>query len=226
MWWKFFSFIVVLAARPIRRIGLVASASRVPAAVVGSAGLLAVVVGGVVPGASMPGPAASYETRSQTDLQPAKGTASLSPSPLASGTAYSTSANAEVEEIGTKLELLRQWYCFNCEGCIWGGHRLTGSDKEGVIGFHPEACTHGPCSQHPTCGITDEIAEASNGVLLAVVESLTAAAPAEIVALASAFPHVVRVNRDRRALQVIGCGDKIVASWSATSVPALREVLE
>lgn len=125
-----------------------------------------------------------------------------------------------------KLEFFLPWYCFTCRACVFGRHQLTGADREGVVGFHLEACTTGSCSQHPTCIVSDEIVGANKDVLVGTLESLTAAAPAEIAALANGFPHVVRINRDRRALQLVGCGDQIVASWSSNSIPALQEVLE
>ena len=223
---KFFSFIVTVAARSIRRLGIVANASRVPAAFVGSTGLFAAVLVGAAPSGFLPDPAAPLEASAQTPQLSGGGDAFVLSSRPDNTVSYSTNPRPGVEEIGTKLEFLLQWACFRCRACGLSGHQLSGVDPEGVVGFHPEACTKGSCSQHPTCIHTDEMVGVSKDVLSATLESLTAAAPAEITALASAFPHVVRINRDRQALQLIGCGDQIVASWSATSVPALEEILE
>ena len=224
MWWKLFSFIVILAARSIRRVGMATNTSRVPAALVGSAGLFATVLVGAAPSGSLPDPVAPLEARSQAPQLSDEGGAPVSSSSPGSYY-YSTNPRVGVEEIGTKLELLLQWYCFTCVPCR-GGHQLMGSDREGVVGFHPEACTEGSCSQHPPCIVSDEVAGSSKDVLRPTLAWMAAAAPSEIVALARAFPHVVRINRDRQALQLIGCGDQIVASWSPTSIPALQEVLE
>ena len=226
MWRKFFSFIVILAARSIGRPGMVTNASRIPAAFVGSAGLFSAVLVGAAPNGSPPDPAAPLQAGAQAPQLSGEGKAFVLLSPPGSTVGHSTRPRVGVEEIGMKLELFLPWYCFTCRACIFGRHQLTGADREGVVGFHPEACTAGSCSQHPTCIVSDEIVGASKDVLAATLESLTTAAPAEITALANGFPHVVRINRDRRALQLIGCGDQIVASWSSNSIPALQEVLE
>lgn len=59
----------------------------------------------------------------------------------------------------------------------------------------------------------------------ATIASLAAAAPANLLAIAAAFPQRVRINYDRRALQPIGCRNQVVASYSSALIPALREIV-
>ena len=136
--WKFFSFIMTLAARAIKRRGIVANASRLSAAFVGSAGLFAALVG-AAPSEFLPDPADPLNAGAQALQLSGRGVTSASPPAVP----YSSDPHTGVEEIGTKLELLQEWFCFRCVPCRGGGHALLESDREGVVGFHPEACTEG-----------------------------------------------------------------------------------
>lgn len=131
-----------------------------------------------------------------------------------------------VVELAAEMERLLQWHCFYCVACAPKKHMLAGGPPPpfgGVIGFHPESCGEGHCSMHPSCGW-----QASSGTtppdLLS--GSLKAVDAEELAALLAELPHRVRINHDRRMLQLIGCREQIVASYGVASVPALEHVLQ
>jgi len=37
---------------------------------------------------------------------------------------------------------------------------------------------------------------------------------------------MVKINEDRRALQIVGCNDRIIASYSSRTIPALEALLQ
>ena len=58
------------------------------------------------------------------------------------------------------------------------------------------------------------------------VQAIKTAAPAELTALADKYPDRVRINHARRALQLVGCGNAIIASYGTMSIPSLETLLQ
>lgn len=129
--------------------------------------------------------------------------------------------------LAAEMERLLQAYCFACVACAPKSHMLVGGPpppfSDMVIGFHPESCGAGYCSMHPRCS-----GRATSGAtppdLLS--GSLKAVGAEELATLLAELPHRVRINHDRRMLQLIGCREQVVASYGVASVPALELVLQ
>lgn len=45
-----------------------------------------------------------------------------------------------------------------------------------------------------------------------LIDSLKDSTPTQLASPVERYPHIVQVNRARRALQLIGCNERIVAS--------------
>jgi len=135
-------------------------------------------------------------------------------------------APTTVVELAAEMERLLQAYCFTCVHCP-EGHMLVGGPPppfaESVIGFHPESCGEGYCSMHPSCR-WQVASGAMHPDLLS--GSLKAVGADELTALLAELPHRVRINHDRRTLQLIGCREQVVASYGVASVPALEHILQ
>lgn len=136
-------------------------------------------------------------------------------------------APTTVVELAAGMERLLQAYCFTCVPCGFGKHSLLGGPPppfgDGVVGFHPESCGMGGCSMHPSCR-WQVASGAMHPDLLS--GSLKAVDADELTALLAELPHRVRINHDRRMLQLIGCREQVVASYGVASVPALERVLQ
>ncbi len=123
------------------------------------------------------------------------------------------------------------WGCSKCsEGCdgATASHRLWGLPKPGK-GYkgHPESrCYPGNCSVHRLCGKDSPEAERARQAFAAVTQAIGSATPAELREAATLHPRQIRINRDRGALQLIGCESEVVASYTATSLPALATLLD
>lgn len=128
-------------------------------------------------------------------------------------------------EIAAAMEHLLPSWCLACWKCR-DGHELVDGPlppNGGYVGFHPESCGAGDCSLHPRCGGDGD---ASDATALHLSASLKAVAADELTALVAKHPNRVRINRDRRTLQLIGCQDQVVASYGVASIPALELVLQ
>ena len=116
--------------------------------------------------------------------------------------------------------------CYDCNICgFWRNkHRVDGNPPPsgGYEAAHVEGCNgDGTCADHETCGMT-QMAEALGEITRAVrwAESEV------LAAVVDRHPEWMRINRDRQALQLVGCEGSIVASYPATSLPALAGLLQ
>ena len=92
---------------------------------------------------------------------------------------------------------------------------------------HPESrCYPGPCKQHKPCGKDGPEAERARQAFAAVTQAIGGATAADLREAANRHPGQIRINRDRGALQLIGCESEVVASYTTTSVPALAALLD
>ena len=129
------------------------------------------------------------------------------------------------------LELALAWGCSKCsEGCDGTprSHQMWGLPKPGK-GYkgHPESkCYPAQCNVHDPCGKDGPEVELSWQVFLAVTQAIRSATPTELMEAANRHPGQVQINRDRGALQLIGCESEVVASYTATSLPALATLLD
>ena len=133
------------------------------------------------------------------------------------------------------LDWLLQWPCQDCVECFtfggsWG-HRLVANPSpwNARVGWHKN-CNPGSCFIHPWCqpdamadGASRDPGEQDPWKTVEVIKNAT---PPELMALVAKYPEAVRINGDRRALQLIGCGETVVASYGVTSVPSLRALLQ
>lgn len=121
--------------------------------------------------------------------------------------------------------------CSKCsEGCdgATASHRLWGLPKPGK-GYkgHPESkCYPGECSVHRLCGKDGPEVERATQAFAAVTQAIRSATPAELREAVNRHPQQIRINRDRRALQLTGCESEVVASYTPTSLPALATLLD
>lgn len=128
-------------------------------------------------------------------------------------------------EVATELERLLPSFCFLCMRCVRGHMLVDGPPPPlgGFQGFHPESCGWGTCDMHPSCG-----GYAASGATLPdlLSRSLMAVDATGLRTLLAELPHRIRIHHGRRVLQLIGCEDQVVASYSVASVPALEMVLQ
>ncbi len=61
--------------------------------------------------------------------------------------------------------------------------------------------------------------------LPAILQAIKDATPEDLTALAAKHPDRLRINHDRRALQLVGCGNRIIASYGTMSIPSLEMLL-
>ena len=136
------------------------------------------------------------------------------------------------------LGWLLRWPCKDCVECYtepdkYWGHKLVEDPSPWNLrrlGWH-ENCIPNSCYVHPWCepdamadGASRDLGEQDPWKTVEVIKNAT---PAELMALVAKYPEAVRINSDRRALQLIGCGgETVVASYGVTSVPSLRTLLQ
>ncbi len=125
---------------------------------------------------------------------------------------------------GKDLDDMLPQMCLSCSPCGKRGHKhgkripTTG----GRAAFHPHPCLEGiGCGSHPKCGLGGEIRSAAADL----IESLKTSTPAQLAATVERYPHRMHLNAARGSLQLIGCNDQIVASYSYKSIPALKALL-
>ncbi len=131
---------------------------------------------------------------------------------------------ATAPSVAMALEELLAQLCYQCIDCGSHGHRIM-NRSGGSLAFHPHPCQDraGACDfdpdrgGHPRCGATEALfADAGD-----VIQTLKESTPDELAALVASIPDRLLVNRSRNALQLIGCSNQVVASYSVNSIPAL-----
>ncbi len=130
------------------------------------------------------------------------------------------------------LEDLLAHTCYMCVGCGDDGHEILNRRPPpdgGNLAFHPHPCQEraGPCDLDPKRG--GHPPYGGVGILVAgssdVIQTLKRSTPAQLAALLESAPHRLRINRSRNALQLIGCWNEVVASYSVKSIPALEALI-
>ena len=124
--------------------------------------------------------------------------------------------------IGSELDALLAQKCLVCRPCDEDGHEILNQKPPPTGGheaYHHYPCLErsGDCSSHPKCGANRDVAAAATDL----INSLKASNPMQLAALLERNPHRMRINESRKALQLIGCRDQVVASYSVVSIPAL-----
>ena len=122
-----------------------------------------------------------------------------------------------------ELERVLPQMCLSCTRCGQNGHRHGERPLPvgGRLAFHPHPCLiGGGCDVHPDCGVGVQAVAAAD-----LINSLMESTPAQLASLVESYPHMVEVNETRRALQLIGCNNRIVASYSSETIPALEALL-
>lgn len=149
------------------------------------------------------------------------------------GEAVTTELNRDPTRLAEMdLENVLSSNCSKCtEGCDGTpkSHRLRGLlPKGGGYSGHPEIhCYPKLCGVHAKCGRGSEFATApTDRALTTVDEAIRTASPAELLEVVALSPQRIRINPDRRALQLMGCESQVVASYTPTSVPALAMLLD
>lgn len=115
--------------------------------------------------------------------------------------------------------------CQECSPCNELKHQLTPSPYpwNGRVAEHD--CAIGDCFDHLPCG--PDIADAAAlQDATSTIHAIRRADPAELKALVAAYPHLLRINHRRQALQLVGCGSAVVASYGIASIPSLGTLLD
>ncbi|WP_419934305.1 hypothetical protein [Candidatus Palauibacter sp.] len=152
----------------------------------------------------------------------------LTIAPSASDTALPSPADLAVEPVAfayaAKLEKVLPQMCVSCSPCGKKGHEHTeeAPPAGGVLAYHPHDCLQGGgCDWHPSCGLGDQAMLAAADL----IDSLRGSTPAQLASLVERYSHLVQINEARRVLQLIGCNNRIVASYSSQTIPALEALL-
>ncbi len=161
-----------------------------------------------------------------TRFVPTLAALALTIAPSASDTALPSHADMPVEPVAVahaaaELERVLPQACFSCSSCGKNGHKHGDRPLPtgGRQAFHPHPCLEGGgCDFHPECTVT--MAAAAD-----LIDSLRDSTPTQLASLVERYSHMVQVNRARRALQLIGCNERIVASYSSETIPALEALL-
>lgn len=146
--------------------------------------------------------------------------ASDTPLPSPAGTSAEPVAFVHAEE----LERVLPQTCLSCSSCGKRGHMHPQQPPPfgGYLAFHPHPCLDGiGCGAHPSCGMGD----LAMGAAADLIDALRDSTPTQLALLVERYSHMVRVNEARRALQLIGCDNRIVASYSSETIPALEALL-
>lgn len=146
----------------------------------------------------------------------------------ASDTALPSIADRPSEPVAfahaAELERVLPQACFSCSSCGKKGHKHGDQPLPtgGRWAYHPHPCLQGGgCDFHPECG-TSELAMAAAADL---IDSMKDSTPTQLASLVERYSHMVQVNKARRALQLIACNNRIVASYSSQTIPALEALL-
>ncbi len=147
---------------------------------------------------------------------------------IASDTALPSWADMPLEPVASmdaaELERVLAQACFSCSSCGRRGH-VHGEQPlpfGGRWAYHPHPCLQGGgCGVHPQCGTGD----LAMGTAADLIDSLRDSTPTQLASLVESYSHMVQVNEKRRALQLVGCDNRIVASYSSETIPALESLL-
>jgi len=161
-----------------------------------------------------------------TRFVPTLAALTLAIAPSASDTALPSPADMRAEPVAfadaaAELERVLPQACFSCSSCGKNAHKHGNQPlpSGGREAYHPHPCLEGGgCEFHPECEVT--MAAAAD-----LIDSLKDSTPTELASLVERYSHMVQVNRARRALQLIGCNEQIVASYSSETIPALEALL-
>ncbi len=164
-----------------------------------------------------------------TRFVPTLAALTLTIAPSASDTALPSPTDLRVEPVAVAdaaaaLERVLPQACFSCSPCGKKGHEHGDQPLPtgGRWAYHPHPCLQGGgCEFHPECGM-GELAMAAAADL---IDSLKDATPTQLGLLVERYAHMVQVNGARRAVQLIGCNERIVASYSSETIPALEALL-
>lgn len=143
---------------------------------------------------------------------------------------------APVSVLDLDFDWLESAACLLCHDCItewgWWGHLLAGTPAhwlDGRAGYQ-HMCWEGPCFVHSYCQPGDRLGSTSlsreREMLEITANALKRATPDELLALLSKYPERVHIHNARRALQLTGCENAVIASYGITSIPALGELLD
>ncbi len=143
-----------------------------------------------------------------------------------SDTALSSPADTPVEPaaFAAELERVLPQACLSCSPCGKNAHRHGEQPPPtgGRLAYHPHPCLDGGgCEWHPSCGLGDQAMAAAADL----INSLRESTQAQLSSLVERYPQMIQINEDRRALQLIGCNNRIVASYSSDTIPALEALL-
>lgn len=120
------------------------------------------------------------------------------------------------------------WHCREC--AAEGQHDIVKATTNNAEAQHHETCNPGECSLHECkpdfTAIDREDVDTSpvNG-LLELEVALERSTYAQLVEFVKANPERVRINRERGALQLLGCNEAIAASYTSHTAPAIGELL-
>ena len=114
------------------------------------------------------------------------------------------------------------YYCDSL--CDEGEHRIITAIYTNAESNHHETCNPGSCSMHE-CDPTFAATGRNPDALLDLEVAIKRSTPAELAAFVKANPARIRLNHERAALQLVGCNDAIVASYSSETIPALEALL-
>lgn len=134
---------------------------------------------------------------------------------------------SHASSIGMALDEVLAQRCLQCYPCGRHGHRVEerspARGRGGHMAFHGKPCLEngGGCDTHTKCrggaGQGDVRTAATD-----LINSLKSSTPLQLAALLERNSHRLRINESRKALQLIGCQNQVVASYSVTSIPALE----
>ena len=121
------------------------------------------------------------------------------------------------------------WCPYLCdEGCRPGGdwHRIIdGGPNNNAESDGYEGCDPGTCSPKHDCDRQFATTERDSANLLELEAAIGRSTYAELAAFVKANTDRIRLNRERVALQLLGCNDAVVASYTSHTTPAIGLLL-
>jgi hypothetical protein len=119
------------------------------------------------------------------------------------------------------------WHCRECDDV--GQHDIVKATTNNAEANHHETCNLGLCSSHECKPDFTAIDRESNAFpvngLLELEAALERSTYAQLAEFVKANPDRVRLNRERGALQFLGCNEAIVASYTSYTTLAIDELL-
>ena len=152
--------------------------------------------------------------------------AAASPTTVATVDAGTESVASGLDALLSDVGPVGAMGCYQCSICGWRNrkHKLHGNPPPsgGHLAAHKESCNDdGECSDHGTC-----LGEHMAAAMLELARSFQVATSRELALALNRHPKRIRINHERRTLQVLGCGGAIVANYPATNIPALYALLQ